>query len=386
MILTTVWLSMAGFIVIAIMRVTDPLLPVVALEFDITIGSAGVIVTAFALPYGLFQLVYGPWGDRIGKLKVIVCMLAVSSLFTCASAFSPGIEALAVMRFMTGLTTAAVVPLSLAYIADNVPYVGRQATIARYLTGLIFGQMIGGSLGGIFGEFLGWRGIFLLFGVVTGLIALRLWRVARLRSEPPGPAAGRGLHFFKPYLLLLQEPASRAVLIAVTIEGLFLLGGSTFIGAYLHVRFGLNFAYVGLVLAGFGLGGLIYSSAVARIVDALGERGMVIWGSLIVGCCYLGLAVTQTWVWCVPLLIAIGLGFMMMHNTLQTLATELAPRARGTALALFAFSLFAGQGIGVALFGRVIDDVGYSLAFGIVGVGAALLGLWFQGRIAQGNA
>ena len=51
----------------------------------------------------------------------------------------------------------------------------------------------------------------------------------------------------------------------------------------------------------------------------------------------------------VPAIALIGLGFYMLHNTLQTNATQMAPEARGLAVSLFAFALFTGQSVGVAL-------------------------------------
>ncbi len=72
-----------------------------------------------------------------------------------------------------------------------------------------------------------------------------------------------------------------------------------------------------------------------------------------------------------------GLGFYMMHSTFQTQATELAPQARGTAVSLFAFNLFIGQGIGAAAFGRVVDSLGYVPCFVVAGVAIALLSIWY---------
>ncbi len=71
-----------------------------------------------------------------------------------------------------------------------------------------------------------------------------------------------------------------------------------------------------------------------------------------------------------------GLGFYMMHSTLQTQATELAPETRGTAVSLFAFNLFIGQGIGAAAFGRIVDNFGYVPCFIIAGLAIALLSFW----------
>ena len=135
------------------------------------------------------------------------------------------------------------------------------------------------------------------------------------------------------------------------------------------------------MLACFGIGSLIYSNTAKYIVASLGERRMVIVGALLMSACYFGLALAPSWQFCVPVLIVCGFGFYVMHNTLQTLATELAPDARGTAVSLFAFSLMIGQGAGVALLGTIIDRFGYSAAFSVTATAVALLGWWFQGKL-----
>ncbi len=60
--------------------------------------------------------------------------------------------------------------------------------------------------------------------------------------------------------------------------------------------------------------------------------------------------------WIAPIAImAIGLGFYMLHNTLQTNATQMSPEARGTAVSVFSASLYLGQTAAVALGGVVFD-------------------------------
>lgn len=375
------WLSAAAFIVVAIMRVTDPLLPIIASDFGLSVGRTSIIVSAFALPYGLFQLVYGPLGDRFGKLIIIVFALAASAVFTLACAFASGIGMLALLRFMAGVATAAVVPLSMAFIADHFAYEVRQPVIARYLNGLIMGQIAGGSLGGIMAELFGWRVIFVVFGVIVGAMAYLVWRFSNHHRETLRAAPLRGRSLFQPYFALLRQRRPRHVIITATIEGFFFFGGSAFIGAFLHHTFDISYAWVGVMLACFGIGSLIYSNTAKLIVVTLGERRMVIVGALLMSACYFGLALAPSWQFCVPVLIVCGFGFYVMHNTLQTLATELAPDARGTAVSLFAFSLMIGQGAGVALLGTIIDRFGYSTAFSVTATAIALLGWWFQGKL-----
>ncbi len=114
--------------------------------------------------------------------------------------------------------------------------------------------------------------------------------------------------------------------------------------------------------------------------DRFGESGLIRLGGWLICTCYLSIAVFQNWLLFIAFNILMGLGFYMLHSTLQTKATELAPEARGTAVSLFVFSLFLGQGIGVAALGMVVDGPGYALSFVLSGVAVALLAAWLVNR------
>lgn len=366
--------------VLAVMRVTDPILPILADEFGRSIGAAGIIVTAFSLPYGIFQLLFGPLGDRHGKLKVIVYTLGLSSVCTITAAFADSIEFLAAARLLSGITTASAIPLSMAFIADNVDYADRQPAIARYFSGLILGQITGGSLGGIFADLYGWRTIFIIFGIATALVTALLWFSCRKHQESLSNTKF-GRDFFKPYLALLKLRKPRQVLITALIEGSVFFAGLAYMGAFLRETFNLSYAKIGLAVACIGLGGLFYIALVKHIIRLLGERGMIFVGGLIMASGYLAFVFIPGPLWAFPLLTVTGFGMYVMHNTMQTLATELAPHARGTAIALFAFVLMSGQGIGVALYGFIIDRHGFIPAYSCAAVVIALLATWFQSTL-----
>ncbi len=67
-----------------------------------------------------------------------------------------------------------------------------------------------------------------------------------------------------------------------------------------------------------------------------------------------------------------GSGFVIAHSTLQSRATELVPSMRGTAVALFAFSLFLGGGLGTYVAGLAIEGLGFPIT--LIGTGAVLVG------------
>jgi predicted MFS family arabinose efflux permease len=374
----TVALSLAGFIVVACMRVSDPLLPVVAAEFGVSVGQAGIIGTAYAVAYGLFLLAYGPLGDRYGKLRIIAFTLSAAAFCVTACAFADSLAELAALRFLTGVASAATVPLALAWIGDNVRMEIRQATIARYMSGIIFGQMLGSALGGVMSDWLGWRSIFLVFGGATALAAALIWRYPRLETRPlapPAPLRQAGAR----YLALLRDRKAADLLTAGLVEGFCVFGGIAFVGAMLHERHGLSMSLVGLCLLAYGIGGLVYSAAAPALLRLLGQRGLIAAGGVLMAWSFIVLATSSHWLACAFALAWLGFGFYLMHSTLQTLATELVPAARGTAFALFAFALFAGQALGVAAVGALVDAEGYTVALGAMGLGIGLLGLWMQG-------
>ncbi|MCC5640575.1 MFS transporter [Nostoc sp. CHAB 5844] len=369
-------LGAAAFMVIADVRVIDPLLHIIAKEFHVGVGSAAVIVSAYTIPYGLFQLVYGPLGDRIGKLQVITAALTAFAVGTALCAFVSNIALLTLLRFLTGMFAAGIIPVTLAYIGDNFPYTERQAAIGKYLSALVLGQILGGSLGGIFGEYISWRDIFLVFGIVSLAIAGLLWRGTRHFRDGNRSTQRFSWATFKPYYQLLTQATARTVIVAVFIEGFCLMGAFAYVGAFLRDRYGLPYVTIGFMLSSFGLGGLIYSRSVKWLVQRLGEIGLMGVGGWLMCVCFLAIALLHNWILFIPFSILMGLAFYMMHSTLQTQATELAPEARGTAVSLFAFSLFIGQGIGAAVFGRIVDNFGYVPCFIIAGIAIALLAIW----------
>ena len=100
---------------------------------------------------------------------------------------------------------------------------------------------------------------------------------------------------------------------------------------------------------------------------------MLLIGGALMTLSYLLVALQPFWVFFPLGMLAGGAGFVIAHSTLQTRATELVPELRGTAVALFAFSLFLGGGLGTSLAGLTIDRFGYLAA--LVGT-AALLALF----------
>jgi predicted MFS family arabinose efflux permease len=95
------------------------------------------------------------------------------------------------------------------------------------------------------------------------------------------------------------------------------------------------------------------------------------------------MAFGPSWWFAVGALVTVGLGFYMLHNTLQVNATQMAPEARSTALGIFSAALYLGMSSGVMIVAPLFDRFGGPPVFVGVAVLFPLLGLWFAAQLRR---
>jgi predicted MFS family arabinose efflux permease len=378
-----VLLAFAAFASQAMVRCADSLLPQIAADLGTTIGATSIVVSAYAFMHGSMQLIIGPIGDRVGKYRAIAIACAGATFIVLACGLAHSLTTLTLARLASGAMAAWIIPLGMAYIGDVVPYERRQQVLGRYLSGTISGLLFGQAAGGILGDLLGWRTMFFVLAGLFALSALALFRELAINpmTRPPRAEQARRQGFKAGYSIVLANPWARVLMLAVFLEAAFVFGAFTYVGADLHLRFGLSFTLVGLTVATFGIGGLIYAGFVEQLVARLGQTGLAANGGLILGVAYLMLALAPVW-WIAPIATTlVGLGFYMLHNTLQTNATQMSPEARGTGVSLFSAALYIGQTVGVAVIAPIVDHTGAPAAFVAAAIMLPALGFWFAGRL-----
>lgn len=370
------WLiSLAAFSSMASMRVCDPMLVALSNEFQVSVGEASRVVSVFAVAYGCMQLFYGPLGDRVGKLRVINAAVLACAVFSALTALSSDFDLLVLSRALMGASAAGIIPLSMAWLGDQVSYERRQETLARLMSATVTGMMAGQWFGGWAAQSLGWRSAFVLLACLFATAcALLFVRMGAQRRAAPIQSEGAYWQQALGSLALLRVPRVRWVLTVTCIEGALAFGTLAFVPSQLVQHFGLSAALAGGLMALYGLGGLGYSELARRWLAWFGERGLARLGSTLVGAGLLLLAWTHHVAFAALGCVAAGLGFYMLHNTLQTQATQMAPQARGSAVTLFACTLFFGQSMGVLVAAMAVDSGGLDWAYTVCAVGMVWLG------------
>jgi predicted MFS family arabinose efflux permease len=365
------------------LRLADPIVLPVAAHFAVTPTSAALLNTVYALPYALAQPFLGPIGDRFGKPRCIQVCVAGLALMLALGAFAPSFALLLATRIGAGIFAGGLIPLVVAGLGDSYDMSERQVMIGRMLFAIISGQMLGSVVSGFANDAFGWHSALVIGAGVGALAAAVAWFA--MPASASAAATRDGGSFGELYGRVFANPKAPWLIGGVAIEGMFFYGLFPYMGELLlataRPASGGIAGITGIVLGAFGIGGLLYAASVRVMLRHFGVRRMCLIGSTTAAACYAALAFVPSWWLAALAMFVAGVSFYMMHNSLQTEATELAPTARGSAVALFACGFFIGQGLGTVVFGALLHGLGPRLALVAVAVVIVVLGRVVVARV-----
>jgi len=349
-------IAMVVFASSLFMRSTDPIIPQIALGLNVEPTTAALLSTFFSLPYALIQPVLGALADMFSKSRLMLLCLLILAAATLVCALATSFEILMGARMVAGLAAGGVVPISFALVGDKVPIAERQVAMGRLLFAIMTGNLLGATCAGVVGDLVGWRGVFFVlsgFGALVFLIAIPGFRQVK-------EATGRfDLSTLGPnYRAIFSNPLAKICFGAVFFEALFMYGVFPHMATLLHQAGETRASIAGVVIAGFGIGGALYGVLVSRLLRLLGETGMMRIGGTVMGLCLVVIAMRVSWPVEFANFFVLGLGFYMLHAVIQIYASELAPAARGSAIALHSFFFFLGQAAGPIVYGVGLQTVG----------------------------
>jgi MFS transporter, DHA1 family, inner membrane transport protein len=350
-------IALATFSAALSARALDPVLPRVAEDFSVSIATAASFAAAFAFTFAIIQPVLGAFADIFGKARLMIVALALLGFANILGAMATSIPLLYVSRILAGIGSGGVFPISLGLTSDLVGPDKRQIAISRTLAGAMTGNLLGATVSGLIGDFLGWRGVLAFLGaivVVASIVVAIGFRGAAL-THPPRTSLSA---LKQGYRTIFSNRNAYICYAAVFIEGCCVLGLFPFIASFLFDLGQTSLSIAGIVIAGFAVGGLFYTMTVSRLLPVIGVNGMIIGGAALVGVQLMAVALGPEWRLQLLGLVFMGWGFYMIHGSLQVFASELSAEARATALSLHAFFFFMGQTVGPIAYGFGIQHAG----------------------------
>ncbi len=353
-----------------------PLLIDIARDLHVSISSAALSVTSYMLFFGLLTIVFGPLGDRFGKLMILKITAFGTAVFSIVCAFATSLPMLISLRAVNGAFAAGILPVTIAFAGENSGNDLRQNVIGRVMGMMFLGGAVATVIGGGLAFAGSWRLVYSVYGIAELTLALGLLKIA-----DTGSGKIDKLSFGKVYREALSNRSLLRIICIMLLIGFSVMGSFTYTGKLIQNKTGFNLLLVGLMLSLFGIGTLAGGKNAGTIRKKMGNRFLVFAG--ILGFISLfGLAFTNNIIIAGAALIGFGMSFIFLQSTLVTTAQELLPHLRGTVMSLASFSMVIGGGLGTLINGFILkyQDIEsiFFIASGTLILAGFLAGLIFK--------
>lgn len=167
------------------------LLPEVAAGYGVSIPTAGLLVTGYALGVVLGAPVMTVLGTRVPRKRMLMLLMGLFIAGNVLSALAPAFGVMLAGRVVASLAHGAFFGIGSVVAAGLVAPEKKAGAIAMMFTGLTVANVVGVPLGTLIGQHLGWRVTFL---IVAALGVLGLLGIARLVPDLPRPEGVRVRH------------------------------------------------------------------------------------------------------------------------------------------------------------------------------------------------
>jgi MFS transporter, DHA1 family, inner membrane transport protein len=361
-------LAVGGFAIGTTEFMAMGLLPQVADGVEVSIPTAGHLISAYALGVVVGAPVLAFLGARLPRRGLLVALMVAYAGANALSALAGSFGLLLVARFLCGVPHGAYFGVASLVAAGLAPRGREGRAVATVMIGLSVANVVGVPAATWMGQHLGWRSAF---WVAAGLSALTALLVVAALPASPGNADATG----RRELRLFTEPQAWLTLIAGAIGfgGMFAL--YSYIAKAVTDVGGLSDGAVPVFLLAFGVGMVAGTYAAGHLADwsvfrtLLGSSGAM--AVLLLG--YAALAPAGWWALVPALLVALVASVLVVN--LQLRLMSVAGEAQTLGAAMNHSSLNVGNALGAWLGGVVIAAGWGYRAPSIVGAGLAVAGL-----------
>ena len=340
------------------LRLLDPVVLEVARDLATTPEAVALLSTAFMLSYAVAQPFVGSIADAYGKVRVIKICSAAMSVMLLAMAIAPSIEVLYAARILGGVFGGGVFTVALAIVGDRVANEDRQVALSNLIMASQMAQLFGVIGCGLIASVFGWRA-----AVAVSAVAAIGAGIMLERNLHPRPDAVRYpfdlRRLGESFMVLMRNPRTSTCYAGVLFDSMAITSAIPFIAILLEARGEGGLREASFVIAGFGCGGLLYTLVVRRLLALVGGQfNLLRLGGIVCASGFAGIAYGGPWPLQMAEFVVAGLGFFMVHASLQAQATDVEPSLRGTSVSLHSTFFTLGNAIGPVLYAVGINTIG----------------------------
>jgi predicted MFS family arabinose efflux permease len=265
------WLAAGTFAVGTESFMIAGLLPGMAQDLGVSIGTAGQLVTVFALAYALGSPVLATLSGSFDRRKLLIGAMAAFALANLLAFMAIGYWSLMAARVLLALTAAVYVPGANALASVVVPPEQRGRAIAIVNGGLSLAIALGVPAGAVLGGALGWRATF---GSVALLSALAV--AGLLAGLPPGIGGGLAAVSLRQRVATATQPAVLITLLVTTLWAMASYTTYTYLAPLLDAITKVHGTAIGFVLFGWGVSAAVGLAISGPAVDRKGPRAVIL--------------------------------------------------------------------------------------------------------------
>ena len=344
------------------------LLPVIAGDLGVSIPTAGLLISAYALGVVLGAPLMTLTTGRVPRRTLLIALAGIFTIGNLLAAVSTDYGMLMAARILTSLNHGAFFGVGSIVAASLVPAERRAGAVAAMFMGLTIANVVGVPLATWAGDHLGWRSSF------WGISALGIVTMAALRLTLPALPAPKGGNAMAELRVLTRGPVLGALgLTAVGASAMFTV--FTYITPILREATQASLGYVTAMLVTYGVGLTVGNWLGGRFADRSVDRTLIV---TLAALAAILVAFAMLMSFAVPTAILIflwGVASFALVPPLQIRVMQAAADAPNLASAMNIGAFNLGNAIGAAVGGAVIaGGLGYP-AVALAGAVASALGL-----------
>ncbi|MGQ7875435.1 MFS transporter [Bacillus sp. 1A] len=366
-------LTIVAFFVGLDSLIVAPLLPAITETISIPDGSGGLLITIYALCYGITAPLFGPMSDRVGRKRMIIMGFVIFSISTFCTGLAKDFEMLLLFRGLTGLSGAMIMPSIFALVGDKVTYESRGKAMGTIMGAMVGSTVIGVPIGAFLSEIGNWQWTFYSIGLLTLFLTLLVNHILeneKTRNEVHVSIAktlGASLK------MALVNISVLFALLATFLWTIGLHGMFSYIGVYYGNNFGLSVGEIGIVIFLAGIGSVAGNILGGKLADKIGKRNVISIASIVAAITVMIFSFSienLTIVITVHIIWSLFIGFG--QASLTALISELNPAVRGTVMALNGSAMYIGMTIASGIASLAVSN---GFPFSSLGIMCAIASL-----------